>query len=155
MRHTMTTHFKHKGTPARGRSFSSGRGSTSRGQGRSFGRPSYGHQRRSNRSASHGTRIDVSRFIHKTSDLENAEQFVPAHSFMDFNIDPRIKHNIGQKGYATPTPIQDKAIPHILLGRDIVGIANTGTGKTGAFLIPLLDKVVRDRTERVLIMVPT
>ena len=74
---------------------------------------------------------------------------------MDLNVDPRIKHNIGRKGYTTPTPIQDKAIPHILLGRDIVGIANTGTGKTGAFLIPLLDKVVRDRTERVLIMVPT
>jgi len=74
---------------------------------------------------------------------------------MDFNIDPRIKHNIGQKGYATPTPIQDKAIPHILLGRDIVGIANTGTGKTGAFLIPLLDKVVKNRKERILIMIPT
>ena len=74
---------------------------------------------------------------------------------MDLNVDPRIKHNIGRKGYTTPTPIQDKAIPHILLGRDIVGIANTGTGKTGAFLIPLLDKVVRDRTERGLIMVPT
>lgn len=74
---------------------------------------------------------------------------------MDFDVDPRIKHNVGKKGYATPTPIQDKAIPHILEGRDIVGIANTGTGKTGAFLIPLLDKVVKNRSERVLIMVPT
>ncbi len=74
---------------------------------------------------------------------------------MDFEIDPRIKHNIGAKGYTTPTPIQDQAIPHILTGRDIVGIANTGTGKTGAFLIPLLDKVVKDRSQRILIMVPT
>ncbi len=54
-----------------------------------------------------------------------------------------------------PTPIQDQAIPHILKGCDIVGLANTGTGKTGAFLIPLLEKVVRDRSERVLIIVPT
>ncbi len=100
-------------------------------------------------------RIDVSRFINKSSVTEKVEEFVPTHSFMDFAIDPRIKHNIGRKGYTTPTPIQDKAIPTALLGRDVVGIANTGTGKTGAFLIPLLDKIVKDRKERVLIMVPT
>ena len=87
--------------------------------------------------------------------MEEVERFIPVHSFMDFNVDPRIKHNIGQKGYVIPTPIQDKAIPHIVEGRDIVGIANTGTGKTGAFLIPLLDKIVKNRSERVLIMVPT
>jgi superfamily II DNA/RNA helicase len=74
---------------------------------------------------------------------------------MDFDVDARIKHNVGTKGYATPTPIQDKIIPLVLSGRDVVGVANTGTGKTGAFLIPLLDKVVRNRKERVLIICPT
>src|SRR5665213_2696553 len=81
--------------------------------------------------------------------------YVPKHRFADFNIDERIKGNIEKKGYVTPTPIQDQAIPFILKERDIVGIANTGTGKTGAFLIPLLDKVVKNRDERVLIIVPT
>jgi len=83
------------------------------------------------------------------------ETYTPTHRFADFAIDERIKLNIAQKGYDTPTPIQDQSIPHILEGKDIVGIANTGTGKTGAFLIPLLNKVVKDRHQRVLIMVPT
>lgn len=81
--------------------------------------------------------------------------YVPTHTFADFDIDTRIKANIAAKGYVTPTPIQDQAIPHVLEGRDIVGMANTGTGKTGAFLIPLLHKAVRDRSTRVLILVPT
>jgi ATP-dependent RNA helicase RhlE len=102
-----------------------------------------------------GGRIDVSRFINKVTAEEVQEEFVPKHSFSDFAIDERIKANIARKGFTTPTPIQDQAIPHILEGRDIVGIANTGTGKTGAFLIPLLDKVVKDRNQRVLIIVPT
>lgn len=99
--------------------------------------------------------VDVSRFINSAPAVVQSEPFVPKHTFADFNIDARIKHNIAQKGYEVPTAIQDEAIPHILQGRDIVGIANTGTGKTGAFLIPLLDKVVQHRGERVLIIVPT
>jgi len=137
----------------------------SSGRRSSSGRPFYGNQRRGNRGASasfrtrgsgsRGNAIDISRSANKATVVEEVERFIPVHSFMDFNVDPRIKHNIGQKGYVIPTPIQDKAIPHIVEGRDIVGIANTGTGKTGAFLIPLLDKIVKNRSERVLIMVPT
>ncbi len=100
-------------------------------------------------------RIDVSRFINKVSVAEEPVVFTPNNSFADFAIDERIKANVIRKGYTTPTPIQDQAIPHILQGRDIVGIANTGTGKTGAFLIPLLDKVVKNRNERVIVIVPT
>ena len=137
----------------------------SSGRRSSSGRPFYGNQRRGNSGASasfrtrgsgsRGNAIDISRFINKATVVEEVERFIPLHSFMDFNVDPRIKHNIGLKGYLIPTPIQDKAIPHIIEGRDIVGVANTGTGKTGAFLIPLLDKIVKNRNERVLIMVPT
>ncbi len=83
------------------------------------------------------------------------EHFVPQHQFADFEIQPALKQNIAAKGYTTPTPIQDRTIPHILRGQDVVGIANTGTGKTGAFLIPLINKVLRNPQERVLIMVPT
>lgn len=99
--------------------------------------------------------MDVSRFINKVVATDEPVVFTPTNSFADFAIDERVKANIIRKGYTTPTPIQDEAIPHILAGRDIVGIANTGTGKTGAFLIPLLDKVVKDRSQRVIIIVPT
>jgi ATP-dependent RNA helicase RhlE len=75
--------------------------------------------------------------------------------FSDFKIADEIKKNISFKKYVTPTPIQDQVIPHILDGRDVVGVANTGTGKTAAFLIPLLNKVLENPEEKVLIIVPT
>ncbi|MES2203458.1 MAG: DEAD/DEAH box helicase [Patescibacteria group bacterium] len=98
---------------------------------------------------------DVSKFINKAVITETVEQFVPEHAFADFVIDARLKKNITDKGYTQPTPIQDRSIPHILRGEDVVGIANTGTGKTAAFLVPLVNKVITGKGERVLIMVPT
>lgn len=76
-------------------------------------------------------------------------------SFEEFNFSEQLKKNISNKKYTIPTPIQDQAIPHILEGRDIIGVANTGTGKTAAFLLPLIDKVLKDRTQKVLIIAPT
>jgi len=98
---------------------------------------------------------DVSKFINKAVITENVPNFKPEHSFLDFKIEEKLKGNILKKGYADPTPIQDRAIPHVLVGQDVVGIANTGTGKTAAFLIPLIDKVLKNRKEKILIMVPT
>jgi len=102
-----------------------------------------------------GAHIDVSRFINKAVITEEVENFVPEHNFTDFAIDERLKRNIITKGYVAPTPIQDKTIPHILRGVDVVGIANTGTGKTAAFLIPLIHKVLSQPQENILIVVPT
>mgnify|MGYP000883547870 CR=1 FL=1 len=120
-------------------------------------------RRTSNRGSGKSERIDVSRFVRKASSASAVTEEVPAyvaeHAFVDFAISDLIKKNVTEKGYVTPTPIQDRAIPQILLGRDVVGIANTGTGKTAAFLIPLIDKVLRfraiDKKENVLIVVPT
>lgn len=81
--------------------------------------------------------------------------FTPEHLFKDFIIDERLKTNIIGKGYEAPTPIQDRVIPHILHGHDLVGIANTGTGKTAAFLVPLIDKVLKNPKEKVIVMAPT
>ncbi len=81
--------------------------------------------------------------------------YTPEHLFKDFIIDERLKANILGKGYNEPTPIQDRVIPHILHGHDVVGIANTGTGKTAAFLIPLIDKVLKNPKEKVIVMAPT
>ncbi len=110
-----------------------------------------------------GQYIDASRFINKAVITEKVEHFVPDHAFTDFHIEEKLKKNIVTKGYVTPTPIQDKSIPHILRGSDLVGIANTGTGKTAAFLIPLINKVLTSRegkaphpmNTRVLVVVPT
>lgn len=83
------------------------------------------------------------------------DQYSISNDFADFNILDEIKQNIANRGYISPTPIQDQIIPHILQNRDVVGIANTGTGKTAAFLIPLLHKVLVDTQERVLVIAPT
>ncbi|HEX8946996.1 MAG TPA: DEAD/DEAH box helicase [Candidatus Paceibacterota bacterium] len=99
--------------------------------------------------------IDISRYINKAVEPEVVEAFVPEHRFADFSVDERLKANIASKGYVEPTPIQDKSIPHVLAGEDVVGIANTGTGKTAAFLLPLLNKALANRREHVLIMAPT
>ncbi|MFA7310037.1 MAG: DEAD/DEAH box helicase [Candidatus Paceibacterota bacterium] len=130
---------------------------------RSTGRSSYGNssrgrypsQSRSRRPAQRGQYIDVSRFVNKAVITESQDVFVPEHAFSDFPVAESLKNNIIAKGYTTPTPIQDRAIPHVLRGEDVVGIANTGTGKTAAFLIPLINKVLNDRSQRILIMVPT
>ena len=101
-------------------------------------------------------RIDFSRFVNKAVvSGDKAEHFVPEHAFNDFKIEAELKEAIASKGYIVPTPIQDQTIPHILKGQDIVGIANTGTGKTAAFLIPLINKVMLNPKELVLIVVPT
>lgn len=81
--------------------------------------------------------------------------YVSTNKFEDFKISPQVLENIKLKGYTIPTPIQNQVMAHIIEGRDVIGIANTGTGKTAAFLIPLVDKVFRNKMEKVLIIAPT
>jgi ATP-dependent RNA helicase RhlE len=99
--------------------------------------------------------VFASRYVNKSSVTEPTPPYVSTHQFIDFAISDQLKANILGRGYVTPTPIQDQIIPHILDGRDVVGIANTGTGKTAAFLIPLIDKVMRDPKQNILIIAPT
>ena len=137
--------------PSRGGSFGGSQGG-SRGGFRSGGRGGS----RGGRRGGMGERIDVAKFKNKASTSTEPEvAFVPVHTFNDFAIHDNLKKAIASKGYTTPTPIQDQAIPSVLLGKDVLGIANTGTGKTGAFLIPLINKVGYDRTQKVLVIVPT
>ncbi len=81
--------------------------------------------------------------------------YISKNKFEDFVVSDEIKRNIAKKHYIVPTPIQDQAIGEILAGHDVIGIANTGTGKTAAFLVPLIDKVLKNRNEKVLIITPT
>jgi superfamily II DNA/RNA helicase len=98
---------------------------------------------------------DINVFIKKASETSNGEIFTPHNSFADFDIHPILKQNISAKGYTHPMPIQDKVIQPLLDGRDLIGIANTGTGKTAAFLVPLINKIYLDKAERILILTPT
>jgi superfamily II DNA or RNA helicase len=118
------------------------------------GRGGFGGGNRGRGRAS-GGRLDISRFINKAVVGEKVEAYVPEHTFADFNIEESLKKSVIAKGYITPSPIQDKSIPHILNGEDLVGIANTGTGKTAAFLLPLINKVIKNPDEQAIIMAPT
>jgi len=105
--------------------------------------------------ANSGVYIDVSKFVNKATIDLKTEHFVPEHSFADFKFQEILKRNIEARGYVALTPIQDQAIPCIIKSEDIVGIANTGTGKTAAYLLPLINKIILDSREKVLIVVPT
>ncbi|MCX5907530.1 MAG: DEAD/DEAH box helicase, partial [Deltaproteobacteria bacterium] len=78
-------------------------------------------------------------------------------SFEQFCLDPRIIARTKAAGYTIPTPIQQEAIPVVLEGRDVLGVAQTGTGKTAAFMLPILNRLTKGtaRKVRVLILAPT
>lgn len=100
-------------------------------------------------------RLNPNLFIKKAMDVSTQSEYVASARFLDYAIADKIKRNIEEHGYSIPTAIQEKSIPEILLGRDVIGIANTGTGKTAAFLITLINKCMLDYNQRVLIVVPT
>jgi len=80
--------------------------------------------------------------------------------FAEFSFDARLARNIAHAGYSTPTPIQKQAIPHALAGEDILGLAQTGTGKTAAFVLPLLQRLAandkgKSHPVRALVIAPT
>ncbi|WP_135604578.1 DEAD/DEAH box helicase [Methanococcoides sp. NM1] len=82
-------------------------------------------------------------------------------SFDNLNLIFPLQRALSEEGYTTPTPIQELSIPHLLNGRDMIGIAQTGTGKTAAFILPILHsmsasyKAPRPRFPRVLVLAPT
>jgi len=100
--------------------------------------------------------FDPTQFINKNPN-KNVEEpaYVPKHSFNDFAIDDRLKKTLSLLKLTTPSPIQDQTIPEILAGKDVVGLAETGTGKTAAFLIPLIELRKADTKSITLILTPT
>ena len=78
-------------------------------------------------------------------------------SFADFGLHAKVEAGIRTAGYSQPTPIQKQAIPAVLAGRDVLGLAQTGTGKTAAFMLPLLDRLLEGPKGRIraLVVAPT
>lgn len=101
--------------------------------------------------------FDPSVLVRNTASVSNVPEVAVdiKHKFADFNLFPKLMENILAKNYLIPTPIQDQVIPFLLEGRDLVGTANTGTGKTASFLIPLINKVLLNRANKVLVLAPT
>lgn len=120
-----------------------------------FGRPG-GYQRGGGRGPSKLGLNNPSIFIKKATQSPESVTTITHASFAQFSdLATPLKNLIAEKGYAVPTPIQDQAIQPILDGRDVIGLAGTGTGKTAAFLIPIINKIFRFRDKRALIIVPT
>ena len=128
------------------------------------GRPRYNNRPRGRnfaRGGGGGRRIktfDPSFLIHKSTSgvsTEDVVHLIKHNSFDEFNLSNELKSSLKRNNFEKPTLIQDQAIPEILNGRDLVGISNTGTGKTAAYLLPLIDKVQRDNKSKVLIIAPT
>ena len=118
------------------------------------GRNSRVYSSRNHRPAKVKT-IDPNKFISSAVASEPEAAFVPVHTFADFKFTERLNQNIASHGYVHPTPIQDGGIPVVLEGRDLIGLANTGTGKTAAFLLPIMHRMLTGQATRILIMVPT
>lgn len=124
-------------------------------------RSAFGGPKRSYRNAAPrqnkrrgGQYIDPSRFI-KVARPTVQETYIPTHQFADFAIHDLLKENLSSKGYHTPSPIQDQTIPVALGGQDVIGIANTGTGKTAAFALPVLHRLLMQKQSKALIIAPT
>lgn len=112
-------------------------------------------QNRSNSSRG-GQYIHPSKFVNKAVAKQDEVIYDSKHQFIDFHFGPELQKNIDFKKYVTPSAIQDQAIPHVLAGKDVIGLANTGTGKTAAFLLPIIERMQRNAQQpSVLIMAPT
>ncbi len=126
-------------------------------QKRNFKKGKFNFSKRNNYSPRkfHGERIDVSKYIQKPVQSSSLEVYKSKNIFRDFGFCQKLQDNLDQKKYSFPTAIQDQAIESILEGRDLIGLANTGTGKTAAFLLPLINRVYNNKQEKILIINPT
>lgn len=121
--------------------------------GRFSQRPSFAPRRAPRRRF--GEAIDSARFVRKPVSVAEATPHQILNAFADFKLSSELQVNLKKRDYKTPTPIQDQSINYIIDGRDLIGLANTGTGKTAAFLLPLINKVFKDKSQKVLILAPT
>ena len=136
----------------------SGSSSSRFGRGRSSSQGSQGsktHHRSGKPKGRPVKKFDPSLFMKKVEEQAQSAAYIPKNMFSDFLIEDQLKKNITSKGYTMPTPIQDQVIPALLEGKDVIATANTGTGKTAAFLIPLINNYLTKKTERILIITPT
>lgn len=98
--------------------------------------------------------INPSRFIQAAQAIAE-DVYVPQNTFSDFDVHPILHDNLQTLQFTHPSPIQDQSIALSLQGKDIIGIANTGTGKTAAFAIPTIHRLMSDKKAKAIILAPT
>jgi ATP-dependent RNA helicase RhlE len=126
------------------------------GRSQSGKRPFFGKRASQGRNFGNRENIDISRFIKQASQTSAAPANRPiVHKFEDFGFCAALMANINKLGYTQPMPVQDQSMEAVMAGKDIVGLANTGSGKTGAYLLPLIENISKNRRLRVLIVAPT
>ena len=126
----------------------------SRGNARRKTRPGFGKS--GNQKKGQGKKIDINKYVNASKSLAEQKPYEAVNSFEDFMLDNEILSRVTKKGYKNPSEIQDKAIALALDGRDIIGVAGTGTGKTAAFLIPIIQQILEDKQKNhALIIAPT
>ncbi len=130
-------------------------GGPARSGGYRGGGGSGGGGRRGGRGPRKMPSFNPSQFINKNPVEIQEVIYEPKHSFTTFGLDEKISRLVTGMGINTPSPIQDQIIPHILRGRDVIGLAETGTGKTAAFLLPLIHKTMHEPSRKTLILTPT
>lgn len=86
---------------------------------------------------------------------KSAQVYQPDWKYEELPLHPGLKANLIVKGYQSPTPIQEQSIRHLIDGCDLIGIAGTGTGKTAAFLIPIIQRMTKSANEQALVILPT
>ncbi|MFA6183660.1 MAG: DEAD/DEAH box helicase [Parcubacteria group bacterium] len=118
---------------------------------------SHGPQQNRTRNRFKGAYINPAMFVNKAVATVEPEETVHTVKtlFTNLNLNKQLQEAVVKRGYVHPTDIQAKTIPYILKGKDVIGLANTGTGKTGAFLLPMIDKIMADSKQKLLVMVPT
>ncbi len=123
---------------------------TSRGFRRGHAAP---HKRRVPQKSAN---ISSHRYINKAVPQQEEAAYEAKHTFHDFGLNARSVATLDFLGFTEPSPIQDQCLPEALAGRDVIGLANTGTGKTAAFLLPIIEKLSANRDlVSVLILAPT
>lgn len=120
--------------------FQQRRGGRPQGRSQGGGNRSFGGRRGGGSRGPAKKYIHPSKFINKAVTKADEVVYEAKHKFADFPFGAELHHNIAKKGYVTPSAIQDQAIPHIIDGKDVIGLANTGTGKTAAFLLPIIER---------------
>lgn len=115
----------------------------------------FGSGRFQRRNPYSGSYINTDLFVSKAVRGESESIYVPTMTFSDYTLVQSLQKNISKKAYLHPTKIQAEIIPQILSGQDVLGVACTGSGKTAAYLIPMINKVMKHQGQKCLIIAPT
>lgn len=117
----------------------------------------YRNKRRYNKNSSHFSKtfIKHDKYISKAVETKEESPYVEHANFSNLNLDPIVLNNIKARNYTKPTKVQHQAIPEVLNKKDVLCMASTGSGKTAAFLLPIISNIMQDRSQKCLVVVPT